>query len=251
MRVLVVSDIHANLDALQTVLDAAPAYDLLWNLGDVVGYGADPNEVISIAQGLGEIFVRGNHDKACCGISDASDFNLIAAQAAFWTRETLSNENFEWLRTLPPGPIKPNPSEDISCVHGSPLDEDEYLIDMRDAVHALNLWQPRITFFGHTHVQGAFALNGKQSEGVRPRYELPNVPQRFHFDLRPNYRYLINPGSVGQPRDGDPRSAFALYDSDEERITFYRVPYNIAAQQKKILDAGLAQRLATRLAEGR
>src|ERR1700761_5072815 len=113
MRILLVSDIHANLDALHAALDAAPAYDLVWNLGDVVGYGADPNEVISVSQQLGEVFVRGNHDKACCGISDASDFNAIAARAAFWTREVLNAENYEWLRLLPQGPIAPDPDSEV------------------------------------------------------------------------------------------------------------------------------------------
>ena len=128
MRILVLSDIHSNLEALETALAAAPQYDVVWNLGDLVGYGASPNEVVNLSRKLGTFFVRGNHDKACSGVSSLEGFNPIAAAAAMWTMHQLTPENLEWLRALPRGPLKPDDVEGAICVHGSPLDEDEYLI---------------------------------------------------------------------------------------------------------------------------
>jgi diadenosine tetraphosphatase ApaH/serine/threonine PP2A family protein phosphatase len=251
MRVLLLSDIHSNLDALNAVLEAAPPHDLVWNLGDVVGYGANPNEVIDLARTLGAVFVRGNHDKACSGIGGIEAFNSIAARAAQWTHDSLTPENLEWLRQLPKGPITPE-SPNVSCSHGSPLDEDEYLITLRDAWLPLTQSSARINFFGHTHVQGGFATNGEEWFQLRPEFS-PGGSDEYELPLRENARYLINPGSVGQPRDGDWRAAFAVYEVEDRagRIMFYRVPYNVKQAQEKILAAGLPDRLASRLSEGR
>lgn len=250
MRILVLSDIHANLDALETCLAAAPQYDMVWNLGDLVGYGASPNEVVDLSRRLGNFFVRGNHDKACSGVSSLEGFNPIAAAAAMWTMHQLTPDNLEWLRGLPRGPLKPRELDGALCVHGSPLDEDEYLIQLRDAVQPLSQSEVPVTFFGHTHIQGGFATDGKEWVTIRPTYQGDSKAEHLEMQLLPQAHYLINPGSIGQPRDGDPRSAFALFDSDKLTITFYRIPYNIKSAQQKIQAADLPPRLAQRLAEG-
>jgi diadenosine tetraphosphatase ApaH/serine/threonine PP2A family protein phosphatase len=251
MRILVLSDIHANLPALDACRAAFPKYDVAWNLGDVVGYGANPNEVIAESRRLGTVFVRGNHDKACSGVSDLSDFNSVAALAAHWTQQTLTPDNLQWLRELPQGPLKPEQSLDLACVHGSPLDEDEYVISVDDAAEPLVHTAASCTFFGHTHLQGGFASHASEVLDIRPEYKTTNKLEKFEFRLEEGVGYMANPGSIGQPRDADPRAAFLLYDSDERLISFHRVPYDIEAAQKKILDAGLPARLASRLAEGR
>lgn len=250
MRILVLSDIHANLEALETCLAAAPQYDIAWNLGDLVGYGASPNEVVDVSRKLGNFFVRGNHDKACSGVSSLEGFNPIAAAAAMWTMHQLTPDNLEWLRALPRGPVKPREIDGALCVHGSPLDEDEYLIQLRDAVQPLSQSKVPVTFFGHTHIQGGFATDKKEWVTIRPTYQGDAKSEHLEMQLLPQAHYLINPGSIGQPRDGDPRAAFVLFDSDKSTITFYRIPYNIKAAQQKIHAADLPPRLAQRLAEG-
>jgi len=255
MRVLILSDIHANLEALNAVLEAAPAYDAMWNLGDVVGYGANPNEVIDRVKPLGSVFVRGNHDKVISGGEGLADFNPIAGRAAKWTRCVLSSEHTDWLRHMPAGPIMPDGPE-VSCMHGSPLDEDEYVLTVRDAWLPLIKSPTRINFFGHTHLQGGFATNGEEWFRITPQYASRGAVE-FELPLRQNARYLINPGSVGQPRDGDWRAAFALYECEGEepgaarRVIFYRVPYDVKHAQESIVHAGLPDRLATRLKDGR
>ena len=230
MRILLLSDIHSNLEALDACLAAAPAHDLVVNLGDTVGYGGNPNEVVAKAQSLGHVFVRGNHDKAVSGLMNLEEFNPVAGLATLWTRDQLTPENLDWLRELPQGPIRVEELPGIQFVHGSALDEDEYMVSARDAIEPLITNQVPVTFFGHTHLQGGFVLTGEISEVYRPGYRT---------------------GSVGQPRDGDWRAAFALFDSEAWIVTFYRVPYNLRVAQEKILAANLPQRLATRLATGR
>ena len=251
MRVLVISDIHANIYALEACFEAFPAYDIVWNLGDVVGYGANPNEVIARSLELGSVFVRGNHDKACSGVSDLNGFNPVAALAAIWTQKTLTPAHLEWLKALPHGPIKPNGGLNVACVHGSPMDEDQYIINVHDAIEPLTHPVAPHTFFGHTHLQGGFCNNQGDMHAIRPAFRDPRYPQRIEFRLEEGVQYMINPGSIGQPRDGDPRSGFALYDTDENLVIFYRVPYNIHAAQRDIREAGLPPRLAERLADGR
>jgi len=256
MRALILSDIHSNIDALEAVLSAAPQHDVVWNLGDVVGYGATPNQVIERASAIGSVFVRGNHDRACCGLDDAENFNSVALAAVRWTRKHLDADATRWLREMPPGPIQPEGSG-ANCVHGSLLDEDQYLLTTQDAEE-----QPipkhrsedrsRITFFGHTHIQGGFAAN---ADGdwlpLKPAYSEDNNAESYVLDLRESAMYLINPGSVGQPRDRDWRAAFALYDDQISRITYYRVPYDVRLAQMRIERAGLPEMLASRLRVGR
>jgi len=251
VRVLLVSDIHSNLEALDACLAAAPAYDVAVNLGDIVGYGASPNEVIERSRKLGKFFVRGNHDKAVCGLIDIRDFNPVAALASSWTRDQLTPENLEWLRSLPQGPTQIDGLADAQFVHGSPVDEDEYVVNVGDAVAPLLVSPAMITFFGHTHLQGSFVLSDDHVDAFHPAYRTVGQIESSEFPLKKNLRYLVNPGSVGQPRDGDWRAGFAIFDSDARIVAFYRVPYNLKSAQDRILAADLPQRLATRLAAGR
>jgi diadenosine tetraphosphatase ApaH/serine/threonine PP2A family protein phosphatase len=251
VRILLLSDIHSNLEALDACLAAAPACDLAVNLGDTVGYGANPNEVIGRVRLLGSVYVRGNHDKAVSGLMDLEDFNPMAGIATLWTRGQLTPENLAWLRELPQGPIVLPDLPGLQFVHGSALDEDEYLVSVRDALEPLLTDAIPITFFGHTHLQGGFELHGEVSEAYRPAYQTVGQPESSDWPLRPNRRYLVNPGSVGQPRDGDWRAAFATYDTGARIVTFYRVPYNLRVAQEKINAANLPPRLASRLATGR
>jgi predicted phosphodiesterase len=250
LRLLILSDIHANLEALEACLDAAPEHDQVYNLGDIVGYGADPNEVTERSRDLGSIFVRGNHDKACSGLSDLNDFNPVAGAAALWTREKLTDDHLQFLRALPQGPLAP--VENVQLVHGSPRDEDEYILLASDAYVILAQAAVPLTFFGHTHVQRCFLLEGNgQGKSFAPVYKSAKSRQTIKLELKANTKYMVNPGSVGQPRDNDPRAAFLLYDMHAGVITFYRVPYNIERAQEKIFSAGLPERLAIRLEEGR
>ena len=251
MRILLLSDIHSNLEALEACMAAAPAHDVAVNLGDIVGYCASPNEVIEHSRQLGKIFVRGNHDKAACGLMDLKDFNPVAAFAAEWTRIQLTPENLDWLRALPQGPVQVDGVADVQFVHGSPIDEDEYVVSVRDAVEPIMIAPVPVTFFGHTHLQGSFAANDSYLDAFRPAYKTVGQTEILDVPLKKGLRYLVNPGSVGQPRDGDWRAGFAVFDTDTRIVTFCRVPYNLKSAQDRIFAAHLPQRLATRLAAGR
>ncbi|PYV53435.1 MAG: metallophosphoesterase [Acidobacteria bacterium] len=218
---------------------------------DIVGYGASPNEVLERSRDLGKTFVRGNHDKAASGQMELRDFNPVAGLAALWTREHLKPENLEWLRNVPQGPVRVAELPEIQFVHGSPIDEDEYVVTLDDAVEPLTIASTAITFFGHTHLQGLFFSNGNAPDFYRPPYKTIGKAETVQFKLRPNTRYMVNPGSVGQPRDGDWRAAFALFDTETRMVTFCRTPYGLKSAQDRILAANLPQRLATRLAAGR
>jgi predicted phosphodiesterase len=252
MRVLLLSDIHANLQALQAVLEQAPSHDAVWNLGDIVGYGANPNEVIDAVRPLGDIFVRGNHDRACCGLTSIDGFNAVAARAARWTQCVLSAEHISWLRRLAQGPVQPlGPNTAVRCVHGSLRDEDEYVLSPREAFHSLAEPGPAVNFFGHTHLQGGFATDGEQWYRLTPDYHTRDTAETWELQLSSGARYLLNPGSVGQPRDGNWRAACVLYDTEQRTLLFCRVPYDLRTAQEAIVRAGLPDRLATRLRDGR
>lgn len=251
MRILLLSDIHANLEALDACLAAAPAFDVVVNLGDIVGYGASPNEVTDRSRDLGKVFVRGNHDKAATGGIALDDFNPMAAAAAIWTRNELTPANLDWLRALPHGPVPMPQMPTIQLVHGSPNDEDEYVVSLGDALAPLITLTMPITFFGHTHLQGGFFANGSSADGFRPEYRTVGQAESVALQLKENARYMINPGSVGQPRDGDWRAAFAVFDTEAQILHFHRTPYNLKAAQDRIFAAKLPPRLATRLASGR
>ena len=248
MRYLVLSDIHSNLEALEAVLRAASShkYDAVLVLGDLVGYGADPNAVVERVRGLKPVAsVRGNHDKVAAGLDTAEDFNPMAKAAAHWTRDALTQSSFDYLRELPAGPMIVD--DLVEICHGSPLDEDLYVVADFDAARSIHAAQRPLCLFGHTHV----ALAGKLDANSRLEIEAPQGHPEFETILENGAKYLVNPGSVGQPRDGDPRAAYAVVDVDRRAVTLYRVTYPIEAAQKKILNAGLPPPLAYRLAMGR
>ncbi len=251
MRVLIISDIHSNLEALEACGKVFPAHDLVANLGDVVGYGASPNDVVERVKEFGGVFVRGNHDRVAAGLCDVAEFNPIAGFAAVWTRMELTAENRTWVANLPQGPICRENLPEVQFAHGSPKDEDEYILSEPSARNALEHTGAHVTFFGHTHIQGAIGLQGAYVMTARPQYPDKSASGTWKLKLEPETRYLVNPGSIGQPRDGDARAAFALYDSENQSVTFYRVPYDIGMAQQRIIRAGLPDRLALRLSEGR
>jgi predicted phosphodiesterase len=246
VRYLILSDLHANLEALQAVLhDAGQQYDQAICCGDLVGYGADPNPVTDWVRQNCPVVVRGNHDRACTGQDDLEWFNPVARLAAMWTQVTLSPENAAYVHDLPRGPLQ---VEGFEIVHGSPADEDEYVIGAGEAGEAFGYLGSRIAFFGHTHVQGGFIWNQSRVETVM---RMPSHRNSEVLEIDPECAYLINPGSTGQPRDGDPRAAYAVYDSEARRVSYFRVPYDVDAAQKKICEAGLPPILADRLSVGR
>jgi len=224
---------------------AAQRYEAVLVLGDLVGYGADPNAVVDRVRGLNPAsIVRGNHDKVAAGLDDAEDFNPMAKSAAHWTRESLTPQTLQYLRDLPAGPRLVG---DIEICHGSPLDEDLYVVADIDASRSIAVSRTAVCLFGHTHV----ALSARMDNQHRLEIEAPQGHPEFAVSIDPGSKYLINPGSVGQPRDGDARAAYAIADLDRKVVTLYRVAYPIEAAQKKILDAGLPPMLAYRLGMGR
>jgi len=247
MRYLILSDIHANRTALDTALDAARnRWQRAVCLGDLVGYGPDPNEVIDRVREIGAMTIRGNHDKAVSGLEEGEDFNPIAQFAVQWSREHLSDENRKYLTNLPPGP---KTLDGFSYLHGAFHDEDEYVFSPALAVDGLLNAPTPVSFFGHTHLQGGFSFRD-DNVVVLHAQPLPGKPFST-ITLEPGTKYLLNPGSVGQPRDGDPRAAFAIYDSDTQAAEFWRVPYDIAAVQERMTQAGLPEPLVLRLSFGR
>ena len=245
MRYLIVSDIHANWEALEAVLEEVHgAYETILCCGDLVGYGADPNRVVQWARENCAAVVRGNHDKASVGLEDLEWFNPVARSAALWTEQALSVENLSYLRALPQGPLR---LDSFQLFHGSLLDEDEYLVSALAAAELAQYVEVGVSFFGHTHIQGAFVLAEQEIGWL----EKPEAEQdRVVVVTEDAVRYLINPGSVGQPRDNDPRAAYALYAPEERRVELRRVPYPVELAQAKILRAGLPEVLAERLAWG-
>jgi predicted phosphodiesterase len=245
VRYLILSDIHANQEALVASLArASGTWDQLLCLGDTVGYGADPNACVEFVREEAKFTVRGNHDKACAGLDDLEWFNAAARASAIWSQGKLTNENLSWLRELPKGPILLG---GFQILHGSPLDEDEYLLQAQDARQLIGYLDTPLSFFGHTHIQGGFMLH---RNGV---VRIPGVPREADeavVDLEKDTFYLINPGSIGQPRDGDPRAGYAIFDDEQRIIQYVRVPYDIPAAQEKIRAAALPDILARRLAIG-
>jgi len=247
MRFLVLTDIHANLEALDTCLSDAAArrYDQTLVLGDLVGYGADPNAVIARVQALQPLaVVRGNHDKVACGLEQAEGFNSVAKVAARWTLDVLTAVNRDWLAALPEGPHIVD--DLIEICHGSPFDEDAYIFDELDAVRALKTSTRPLCLFGHTHYPVTFELSADAFDSIGPAADA-----EAQIELLDGWKYLVNPGSVGQPRDGDPRAAYAIVDEDQKRVELFRVRYPVEEAQMKVIKAGLPDVLAQRLAVGR
>jgi predicted phosphodiesterase len=241
MRYLILSDIHSNLEALEAVLaDSAGLYQQVVCLGDIVGYGADPNEVTAWVRRNCEAVIRGNHDRACTGMTDLRFFNPIAKAAAEWTQTNLEPDYLSYLSELPKGPLK---VADFRIVHGSLLDEDAYVICTEDAEKQFQGLGPGLVFFGHTHIQGGFGRSGSagEVEELSPS-ELARVAEEDVL--------LLNPGSVGQPRDNNWHAAYAIYDGGTGQVEFRRCAYDVDAAQRKIVEAGLPPALAERLGLG-
>jgi diadenosine tetraphosphatase ApaH/serine/threonine PP2A family protein phosphatase len=244
MKYLILSDIHANLEALEAALSSAGDHDAVLVLGDLVGYGADPNAVIDCVRALpGVTIIRGNHDKVGAGIENVESFNHLARHAITWTATTLTPPNREWLAALPAGPAVIDALVEI-C-HGSPFDEDVYIFDDLDARRAINATERPLCLFGHTHVPAVFRFDTELKSIGPPR------GARYRLPIDAGAKYLVNCGAVGQPRDGDPRAAFGTLDTNTRTLTVVRVSYDVAVAQGKIIAAGLPEVLAQRLAIGR
>jgi predicted phosphodiesterase len=245
MRYLIFTDIHGNLEALHAVLKAIQKkrIDHYIFLGDLVGYGASPNEVIQKILTLKPLsIIRGNHDKAVSGLDSVQTFNPIAAAAIFWTKKTVIKKNLDFLSRLKQSPEIIH--DTITICHGAPFDEDYYIFAEFDAAESFGYIQTPVCFFGHTHFPFIYAERDRNVEGTFLEGSSNEVK------LEKGIRYLINPGSVGQPRDRNPRAAFAIYDSDTRVIKFYRVDYDIETAKKKILAEKLPPALAERLSLG-
>jgi len=246
MKALIVSDLHANEPAFRAVLRHVrrKRFDHVVCLGDLVGYGAQPNQVLDELRSLPgkKIFIRGNHDRVVASDGDARGFNSAARAAVLWTRDHLSGTNRNLIDALTPGPVRIG---DLLFCHGSPVDEDEYLFNEDDARAIFEKIDARIVFFGHTHLPVVIEFDPK-----RERLSFSFVRETKRFQLRADRRYLINPGSVGQPRDRNAALSFMLFDEAKGTAQFYRLPYELALAQDAILRAGLPRILADRLRWG-
>ena len=245
MRYLVFTDIHGNMEAFHAVLKfiQKKRIDHYLFLGDLVGYGASPNEVVQKLLTLKPLsLVRGNHDKAVCGLDSVQTFNPIAASAIYWTKSRITKKNFDYLYKIKKSPEVVH--ETITICHGAPFDEDYYIFGEFDAAEAFPYFQTPVCFFGHTHFPFVYAEKDQIVEGTFLEGRSNEVK------LEKGVHYLINPGSVGQPRDRNPMAAFAIYDSDARTVKFYRVEYDIAEAQRKIHEQNLPSALAERLTLG-
>jgi predicted phosphodiesterase len=239
MRIAVLSDIHSNLHALEAVLAASGPVDAVWHLGDVVGYGPEPDGVVARLRAIGATGVKGNHDAAAVGGSEIEWFNPDARRAMEWTRTTINRATTAWLDALP----QATTSGDWTLVHGSPREPIwEYVTSVPVARANLAVLESRVCLHGHTHLPVAFLEEDGRIEVVSPG-------DGSVLELR-GRRALVNPGSVGQPRDGDPRSSFLVLDTDADTVSWHRTGYDIGAVQASMLAAGLPASLAARLSVG-
>jgi predicted phosphodiesterase len=240
MRTLVLSDIHANLTAMEAVITDAAKFDRVFCLGDVVGYGPDPNECISLLLALPKLqVVMGNHDAALCGIIEVGNFNYDAQQALQVQASMLSAASLDWLELLD---VEKDTS-DLHMAHGSPRNPIwEYLLNNSVALENFSAFTSQVCLIGHTHVPSIFELNGTH----KVRLLLPEQGDLW----RSTKRFLLNPGSVGQPRDGNPKAAYVIFDDEDDTWQFRRVPYDVAAVQARMRVLGLPPRLIERLERG-
>jgi predicted phosphodiesterase len=241
MHVAVISDIHGNRQAFEAVLDAVDAaeVDQIWCLGDLVGYGAEPDLCVELALARCDVVLAGNHDLAVTGALSLEEFSPGAAAAARWTRETISERNLEALRPLPPE----NQEREVGLFHASPRDPVwEYVLSTLQAELCLEAQRHRVCLVGHSHVALAFVRRGEGVAGTA-------CPNGARADVRDG-KWILNPGSVGQPRDGDPRAAYLLLDLDRWHAVWQRIEYDVAGAQAAIRAAGLPDSLAERLEYG-
>lgn len=241
MRYAIISDIHSNLEALERILSALEIENIekFICLGDLVGYGANPNECVERVKELTDLVIAGNHDYASCGMTDTKYFNPVAKRAISWTESVLTEENKEYIKNLGLT-LK---IKDAFFVHSSPSEPAtwQYIFSLDDAIFEFQYFEEKICFIGHSHI--AFA--------IRERGRRYSVVEWKEFPINTNARYIINVGSVGQPRDLDPRACCVVFDNERKSIKFIRSEYDIEKAQKKILDAGLPRFLADRLKHGR
>jgi diadenosine tetraphosphatase ApaH/serine/threonine PP2A family protein phosphatase len=250
MRILLISDVHSNLMALEAVLDDVDRYrrvDSMWCIGDTIGYGPRPNECIAIVRERADHTISGNHDMACLGTVDIQDFNPDARVANEWNGEQLTEGNREWLASLaalmPQVPDFP----DFTLAHGSPRQPIwEYLLSVGQALENFTHenFQTQVCFIGHSHIPIYFRDDYQHDSEVK----LP--PDGDILKLDPNRRYIINPGSVGQPRNRDPRAAFAILDLEEQVVEFHRVEYDVHETQEQMRAVGLPAALIRRIQFG-
>jgi predicted phosphodiesterase len=246
MKVAVLADIHANLPALEAVQRdfSAEGIQTIWSLGDTVGYGAEPFACLQMLADLDAILITGNHEQAACDLAEANGFNSTAAQAIRWTRDALTSDIRKSLCELP---VNLSPHPGVFLFHGLPGNATGYLRTDETAQMVFDYLTDRdprirVAFFGHTHRPMIFT-------------HLPDRPVRMfepgeELVLAPGRRYLLNPGSVGQPRNGDPKAQYLIFDTEQGLISFKKVPYDISAAQERILQAGLSPSLAARLNQG-
>lgn len=247
MRSLLISDLHSNGEALGAILRHVRRKRVgrLLCLGDLVGYGASPNRVVEMLDRTRrtKVIIRGNHDRVAIGLSEPDDFNEVARDAVLWTREHLSAASRGFLRNLPTGPVISGEGEGFLICHGSPDNEDEYVLNDVQAARIFSDWPQRLIFFGHTHLPCIFRLGEGSLES---RLIEGNETVR----LERGFRYLINPGSVGQPRDRDWRTSCAIWDDQRDSVQFFRLEYDVEETRRSIESAGLPQILSDRLAAG-
>lgn len=241
MPILVISDIHANLTALETILHDAGEYEAAWCLGDLVGYGPDPNECIQVVQNLpGLICIIGNHDAAALDQIDNMTFNPEARAALEWTKKTLTDTSIAFLNELP----ETVEMDNVTLAHGSPRQPIwEYLMDASTATANFNHFSTPFCFVGHTHLPVVFQLKAEDT------YSTVTIPEP-NQEITLQSRMIINPGSVGQPRDNDPRASYAIYNPEENLWDYRRVEYDISAVQARMGIAGLPARHIIRLENG-
>lgn len=246
MKYLILSDLHSNAEALTAVLRRVrrKKFDKVVVLGDFVGYAANPNKVIDLLGELRQpkVYIRGNHDKVASGIDSGENFNSVALAAARWTTAKLTPANLKFIRDLPKGPMDVDGA--FRICHGSPLDEDAYVFSDYDAYLIFRESPGEVIFFGHSHIPSLFTLepNGIRVEAIR------GDSARIRLD--PTRRYLVNPGSIGQPRDRNTRSPYMIYDTKTRVINFERVEYDVSRTREKIQRAGLPSMLGDRLLSG-
>ena len=251
MKLLILSDIHGNRFGLEAAIQSAGSFEALLCLGDVVGYGAHPNECCEILLQHNAVCLSGNHDAAALGLISTDWFNDIAAMAIDWTREQLTPENANWLRSL--HGVRDFPEWRLQAVHGSLRNPwEEYILDPSTAMATIRLMSQRLCFFGHTHQAVVYA--GKldsQEEILWSEFEDEPLPYGGEFELEDGWRFLVNPGSCGQPRDGNPQARYAVLDFETGLVKVEAVDYDIEAARQAILDVGLPRQLGDRLLRGR
>jgi predicted phosphodiesterase len=248
MRYLILSDIHSNIEAFTACIQRAKqaGYDSVLCCGDIVGYGPSPVEAIDAIRGLNAVTIRGNHDRVAAGLDEATQFNPHARHAVYWTRAMLPDSYRDYLVNLPVGPLEITPQAQL--VHGALTHEDDYIFTEADADENFVLTDKHLTFFGHSHFPVVFCTNGKGDSYQATSYEFDEF---IAVKCEAGKKLLINPGSVGQPRDGDVRASFAIWDADRARIEFYRVEYDVKRTQDRMRAAELSNYLIDRLAHGR